>query len=269
MTMSMSMSTSTSHAHPTPRTLHLEAVGRTHTGWKRHQNEDEHAVCPELGLFMVADGMGGHAAGEIAARVAVAAVTAAVGAVTAAGPPSVRPSRSSAGPLLVSAIERANANVFAAAQQDAELHGMGTTVVAALAHGGRVAVAHVGDSRAYLFRGRRLQRLTEDHTLLNDCRNAGIDPAGRSHLQRYLHALSRAVGPHDSVQVDTRLVQPEAGDILLLCSDGLTCVVDDREIGAVLVGGPDLAVAADRLIARANEHGGPDNVTVVLVRWVG
>lgn len=146
--------------------------------------------------------------------------------------------------------------------------GMGTTIVAALAQDGRLTVAHVGDSRAYLLRGRYLRQLTEDHSFINQCRHAGIDPFTRPDLQRYMNALARAVGPHETVDVETRIVEPELGDILLLCSDGLTCVVDDREIAALLIGCADLGVAADRFIARANEHGGPDNVTAVLARWV-
>jgi len=251
---------------PTSRPLHLEAVGHTHPGWRRAQNEDELAVHPDLGLFIVADGMGGHAAGEIASRMAVATVSAAI---LAAGPPSSRPSLPSAGALLVSAIQRANATIFAAAQQDSAMQGMGTTIVAALTHGGRLAISHAGDSRAYLARGRCLQRLTEDHNALNQCRDAGLDLAALPGLARYGHALTRAVGAAETIEVDTRFVQPEPGDILLLCSDGLTCVVDDREIAAILVGCSDLGTAAERLIARANEHGGPDNVTAVLVRWVG
>ena len=264
----MSLSLPTPHPQPSARPLHLEAVGVTDTGWRRQKNEDDLAVCPELGLFIVADGMGGHAAGEIAARAAVATMIAAVTA-DAAGPVGARPSRSSTPALLVSAIERANANIFAAAQEDAALHGMGTTVVAALVLGGRLAVAHAGDSRAYLARGRHLQRLTEDHNALSQCRAAGIDLAMMPGLARHAHGLTRAVGVKEVIEVETRLVQPEPGDILLLCSDGLTCVIDDREIAAILVGCSDLSVAADRLIARALEHGGPDNVTVVLVRWVG
>ena len=147
------------------------------------------------------------------------------------------------------------------------MYGMGTTIVAALAHSECLVVAHTGDSRAYLVRGRRLEVLTEDHSFLNQCRHAGVDPLTRPDLQRYRNALACAVGPQETVHVDTRLLQPEADDMLLLCSDGLTCVVDDREIDAILVGCGDLGTAADKLIARANEHGGPDNVTVVLARW--
>ena len=254
------------YSQATSRPLRLEAAGLTHPGWRRDRNEDDLAVHPELGLFIVADGMGGHAAGEVASRMAVAAVSAAL---LAAGPPSSRPSLSSAGALLVSAIQRANATIFAAAQQDSAMQGMGTTIVAALTHGGRLAISHAGDSRAYLARGRCLQRLTEDHNALNQCRDAGLDLAALPGLARYGHALTRAVGAAETIEVDTRFVQPEPGDILLLCSDGLTCVVDDREIAAILVGCFDLGAAAERLIARANEHGGPDNVTAVLVRWVG
>ena len=169
----MSLSLSTPNPQPTPRSLRVEAAGATHTGWRREENEDELAVYPELGLFMVADGMGGHAAGGTAARMAVAEVGAAI---VAAGPPSSRPLRPSPAALLESAIQRANASIFAAAQQDPAMLGMGTTIVAALAQDGRLTVAHVGDSRAYLLRGRYLQRLTEDHSFINQCRYAGIDP---------------------------------------------------------------------------------------------
>jgi serine/threonine protein phosphatase PrpC len=242
--------------HATHRPPRLEATGRTHPGRRRSQNEDALAVDVDLGMFVVADGLGGHASGEVASRLAVTEMSAMLSG-SAPGAPA---------PLLVQAIQHANARVFAAGQAPA-MHGMGTTVVAAFVRGSRVAVAHVGDSRAYLLRGDRLQRLTEDHTVANHCRLAGLDPVTRPNLAPYLHSLTRAVGTSETIDVDVRILEPHAGDVLLLCSDGLTGAIDDEEISDILSECADLDVAAEQLVGAANESGGPDNITVALLRW--
>jgi protein phosphatase len=170
-------------------------------------------------------------------------------------------------PLLHASVEHANARLHAVAVADPTKKGMGTTLAALLVLGDRVAVAHVGDTRVYGLRGRRLQQLTSDHTLVNEYVNAGImtrDDAAASPIR---HMLSRALGTAATVEVDARLWAVEPGDTFLLASDGLHGVVDDATIASILLRERELTLAAGRLVDRANDLGGPDNITVVLVRW--
>jgi serine/threonine protein phosphatase PrpC len=244
-----------------PYAHRVDAVGRTHPGRRRATNEDAFAVHARLGLLVVADGMGGHAAGEVASQLAVDSMLEAFqDPLDPWSPHAALPPRA-AGTALVAAFQRANTRVYTTGQEVPEMEGMGTTLVAALAFRGCLAIAHAGDSRAYLLRERWLARLTEDHTVANARRHDMHRFAG------YGHALTRSVGASDAIEVELRFLTPRAGDVLLLCSDGLTNAVDDQEIAAILASNPDLEVAAERLIARANDHGGPDNITVALQRW--
>jgi len=225
----------------------------------RPQNEDAYATHTDRGLLLVADGMGGHAAGEVASWMAVTSVSDAIA--------EARMTPCSPTALLAAEIQKASGHIFAAAQQDPATSGMGTTIVAALTAGTRVAVAHVGDSRAYLLRGRHIERLTEDHTVANRCRQLGIDPEERPDIAPFMHSLTRALGTDEQVEVDLRMFEPLAGDILLLCSDGLTSTLDDHVIASILAAHGELEVAAEQLVTCANDCGGPDNITVVLARW--
>lgn len=249
---------------PLPR---LDAFGLSHPGIVRRGNEDAYLVLPSFGLFAVADGMGGAAAGEVASRLAIDTVRAVFEDPDLTWPCGLAPPPPTRGlPLLVTAIEQASCRVQAAARADPSKAGMGTTFTGILVLDDHVAVGHVGDSRAYLLRGRRLQQLTHDHSLVNHFIDVGTmtrEEAERSPLR---HILSRAVGAEDSVEVDRRLVAAEAGDTFLLASDGLHGTVSDDDIAAVLLGERDLARAATDLVERANDAGGPDNITVVLVR---
>lgn len=247
-----------------PYAHRVDAVGRTHTGRRRATNEDAFAVDPHLGLLVVADGMGGHAAGEVASQLAVDTIIEVFcDPLDPWSPHASLPSRA-AGVALTTAVQRANTVVFSTGQEVAEMEGMGTTLVAALAFRGSLAVAHVGDSRAYLLRERWLARLTEDHTVANARRH---DARAMQRFAGYGHALTRSVGASDTIDVEMRFLTPRAGDVLLLCSDGLTNAVDDQDIAAILVANADLDVAAEQLIIRANDNGGPDNITVALQRW--
>jgi protein phosphatase len=234
----------------------LEAFGLTHTGLVRAVNEDAYLVEPGLGLFAVADGVGGHAAGEIASRLALDALR------TGVGDPSLP---GAAGLQLVAAVDHANARVHATARVDRAWAGMATTLTAMLVRGSAAAIAHVGDTRAYRLRGRRLEQLTEDHTLVAAYVQAGTMTAEEAAVSRLRNVILRAVGSDETVDVDTHLVAIEPGDTFLLCSDGLHGVVGDGEIARVLLAEPDLTAAAAELVKRANDGGGPDNVTVVLV----
>jgi serine/threonine protein phosphatase PrpC len=245
--------------------VRVEAFGLSDRGLHRETNEDAYAVVPRAGLFIVADGMGGHAGGEVASRMTVCAVRSALEA-----PDGTRsiglPAPSSANGLLQlrASIELANAEVHAAAVADAT--NMGTTLTALLVLGDRVALGHVGDSRAYRLRGRTLERLTDDHTYVNMLVNAGAITREQARTSELRHMLARAIGTDPAVEIDTRLLHVDPGDTFLLATDGLHGVLDDGMIAAILLGESDLTRAAAELVGRANDAGGPDNVTVVLVR---
>jgi protein phosphatase len=236
----------------------LRAAARTDVGLRRSGNEDCFAVASELGLYLVADGMGGHSGGRRASQLAAQA------AVTA-----VRTLESETATLtdkLRYAVAAANREIFATAQQKTELAGMGTTLVALLAGGERIALAHVGDSRAYLVRSGRIRQLTDDHTLVAELvRRREISPrAAREHPHR--HVLTRALGVRRHVEADLAELTPGPGDVFVLCSDGLTTHVGDDEITKLVCDGTDLEAVCDRMVELANSRGGEDNITVVLVR---
>ncbi len=239
---------------PNPWVL-VSGVGRTDAGLRRKHNEDAFLVLESHDLFVVADGMGRHQAGEIASRMAVDTV-AATFASGDFGKQDVAGSSREAGRLLA-AFHEANRAVFDASREREEYSGMGTTMVALHFSRGkdRAAICHAGDSRCYRSRGGTLEQLTVDHTL----GAAGI--VGPS-----ANVLSRAVGIEENLEPDAQTIKPEVGDIFLICSDGLSRMVQLPEIQAVLEREHDLDAAASTLIASANAAGGRDNVTVILVR---
>ena len=231
-------------------------IGRTgaasDTGRKRMRNEDAYVSRPPL--FAVADGMGGARAGEVAARLAAAALEEA-GTGT----------RGEDG--VTSLIEEANRRIWERAITDPATSGMGTTVTAALVDeaAGQVAIGHVGDSRAYLFRGGELEQLTTDHSLVAELVQSGVLTPEEAERHPQRSAITRALGTEPSVRVETFTVDAEDGDLFLLCSDGLSVMLDDEAVAAAVRDADrDPARAAEQLIATANEHGGEDNITVVL-----
>ena len=243
--------------HPRPsRPRSLNAAGLSDLGLVRSTNEDAYLVRPDLGLFVVSDGLGGAAAGEVASHMAVDAVRLAF----------ERPHADPGLLLLTVAVRYANACIRAAARADAAKAGMATTLTALLVLQDRVAIAHVGDSRAYHLRGRRFDQITEDHTLVGALCSQGLMTAEEAAVSEYRHKLLRAVGCAEEMIVDTRLLGVAPGDTLLLTSDGVHGVIGDDEIAAILASEGDPARAATRLIESANEAGGPDNATVVVVR---
>ncbi len=245
----------------------LESFGLTDIGQVRRGNQDYVGLRPRVGLFTVADGIGGHAAGEIASRIAIECVCHAIEHPHEVWPPDCPPrSRHPSGVLLEEALQIAHRRVLLAADQDPSCKGMGTTFVGALFTPGYVAIAHVGDSRAYRLRGRRLEQMTDDHSLLNDHVRAGLYNPASGVPFPYPSAITRALGTDDELEVDARMDIPAPGDIYLLCSDGLTGLVAASEIAAILLMEPDLGRATRRLVMRANELGGHDNITAVLVR---
>ena len=221
----------------------------THAGRKRRRNEDAFVARPPV--FAVADGMGGAQAGEVASRLAAAAVEDA----GTAGPPEQR---------VVALIEDANRRVFERASEDAAASGMGTTMTVALVADGRVTIGHVGDSRAYRLRDGEIEQLTDDHSLVAELVRSGkLSPEeADSHPQR--NVITRVLGTDPDVDVDVFTVDAEEGDVFLLCSDGLTTMVDETRIAEVFEEyGQDLDAAARALVGDANRGGGEDNITVI------
>ncbi len=241
---------------------------RTDVGRSREHNEDSYVCDPVLGLYAVADGMGGHAAGEVASSVAAEALSAAVRRdhdfVTdfAHGDGSVRPEDIKN--LLGAAVNAANAEVYAAAQAVAERRGMGTTLTALLLVERRAFIAHVGDSRLYLVRGSEVRQLTEDHSVINELKRRGrLRPEVLERIPNK-NAVTRAVGVFETVEVDTFQVLAAPGDRFVLCSDGLHRYFEHDSDLAALAQGDD-EEAASRMIAFANERGGADNITAIVV----
>jgi serine/threonine protein phosphatase PrpC len=240
----------------------MEAFGLSHTGLQRAGNEDAYAVAASLGFFAVADGVGGSAAGEVASRMAIDVVADAIENAAATRPESLSEA------FLVGAVRAANAAVRASAAHDRAKRGMGTTFTGLLVLDDRALIAHVGDSRAYLLRERRFHQLTEDHTLVNAYVRAGVMTREAAATSEIRNVIVRAVGLDEEMEVDTRWLGVRPGDLVLLASDGLHGVVAEEIIAATLLGEHDLTRAAALLVEHANDAGGPDNVTVVLLRLV-
>jgi len=235
----------------------IEAAGATDVGRMREANED--AYLEGDSVFAVADGMGGHAAGEVASAAALEPIAALDGRIFADATEAVG--------ALREAIVAANVSVTRMAEQEPSYRGMGTTLTAAMLEGRRLHVAHVGDSRAYLLRDGRFSQLTDDHTLVQHLVDEGrtTRDEAENHPQRSI--VTRAIGVSADIEVDSMSLDLQAGDQLLLCSDGLTGVVADDDIARELTSGADASTVVHRLIDLANEAGGPDNVTVVLLRY--
>ncbi len=248
--------------------MNIVASGFTDTGRKRDHNEDSFLVDEGLRLFVVADGMGGHAGGGTASKLAVDTIR---DRLTEAKRDSPRVFGSSTEPeegklleFLRQAVEAACAAIFNAAQGDPSLAGMGTTVTAALIDGGTAYVAHVGDSRCYLLRQGRIYQISEDHSLVNEQLKAGAITADEARNSRFKNIITRSVGFEQEVMVDMMGLEVEPGDRMVLCCDGLSNLVQDHEI-LEIVGGTPLEETPAKLVALANERGGDDNITVIVV----
>jgi serine/threonine protein phosphatase PrpC len=249
------------------------ASGLTHVGMKRNHNEDNYSILEDDHLYVVADGMGGHASGEVASTIAIDTLKDFF-KVTAADPEATWPykmdkSVSYEENRLSTGIKLANLRIFEAAQRDPKLRGMGTTIAGILAVEEGVLIGHVGDSRVYRLRNNSLQQLTEDHSLLNDY--IKMKRLTDEEIANFPHknVIVRALGMKENIKVDTYLDTPRPGDLYILCSDGLSGPVSDAEIQRITSSTPDLQQACQTLIDCANQNGGPDNITVVLCRWVG
>jgi len=246
----------------------------TDVGKKRKGNEDSVFVNPEQSLFVVADGMGGHAAGEVASRVAVEAINEFVcltsGDEDITWPFGLDENVSFDGNRLKSAIQYANRKVLEATRERKEYLGMATTVVAVLVDRDAANLAHVGDSRVYLVRQGALTQLTSDHSWVNEQLESGIlsPDQARSHPLR--NVVTRALGGKPELSVDLQEHKAQPGDVLLLCSDGLTTMVPDDDILKVVGDASgDIEAAARALVEEANGRGGEDNITVLLIKFEG
>ncbi|MDZ4098360.1 MAG: Stp1/IreP family PP2C-type Ser/Thr phosphatase [Methylophilaceae bacterium] len=248
----------------------LEVVRLTDVGQRRDHNEDAVASDTEIGLLVLADGMGGYKAGEVASEIAVLTIVAELKEEMSQLEPGQVDSvtgMQAEGLLLIDAAEKANASIFSVSESQPQCAGMGTTLVAALFTNNKVLVGHVGDSRMYRLRGEQFEQITEDHSLLQEQIKSGLITPEQAKLSSNKNLVTRAVGIDPEVELELHEHDVEVGDIYLLCSDGLTDLVDDADIHATLVGlSSNLEMAANQLVQMANDNGGKDNISVILAK---
>lgn len=234
----------------------------THPGRLRLNNEDAAAFDPVLGLSVLADGMGGYNAGEVASSMAVTGILAELAdwfAASGTGA-SAREIRKA----MDRSVQHANQAILSTARDDPECAGMGTTLVVAVFQDQRLLIGHIGDSRVYRLREQQLQQITRDHSLLQEQLDAGLITPSQAAVSTQRNLVTRALGIESGVELELNEFVVEAGDLYLLCSDGLSDMLNDSEIGAVLRSGGSLEQKARRLIDQANANGGRDNITVLL-----
>jgi PPM family protein phosphatase len=251
----------------------LEVFSQTHPGMVRSHNEDSVACDPACGLVVLADGMGGYNAGEVASGIAVSVVVTEVSHSLQNASPVEQGEREGEDlgvSLLRGNIQKANASIFHAAQSQPQYAGMGTTIVSGLFYDNRVAVGHVGDSRMYRLRGEVLESITRDHSLLQEQIDCGMISIEDARLSKNKNLVTRAVGIDADLDPEIHVHDVLVGDIYLLCSDGLNDMVEDDDIQSTVYAlQSNLPLAADQLIQMANDNGGRDNVSVILVKIKG
>lgn len=249
--------------------MKLVSAGLTDVGVQRDHNEDNFRIVESEGLYVVCDGMGGHASGEVASAIAVEEIAKFVTTTRhQLGLPVSNADHLSPDEIaLVEAVSSANEQVYYRSVRDKSCAGMGTTFVGMLEAGDNLVVGHVGDSRAYRLRDGIFSQVTEDHSLLNHMiRTQGLSEDEIANFENK-NVILRAVGLKDRVDVETQVARKFPGDIYLLCSDGLSDMLEDQEMGEILVAADgDLGLACQQLIDAANDAGGHDNITVVLLR---
>ncbi|MBP7146096.1 MAG: Stp1/IreP family PP2C-type Ser/Thr phosphatase [Acidobacteria bacterium] len=238
--------------------MELTGAGRTDRGRVRPHNEDALLIDVSRGLFAVADGMGGHAAGEVASRLAIETIDSLL----------QQPAGGETDPTarLREAIDEANRRIASQIEQQPEYQGMGTTLVVAVANRDRFWIAHVGDSRAYLVRGEEIRQLTADHSFVNELVRLGMLSREQAARDPRRNVVTRALGSGAVVVPEIQEQRVQAGDLLLLCSDGLTTMLGDERILSIVRAAPDLETGCEQLVAAANDAGGEDNVTIILAR---
>jgi len=248
------------------------ASGLTDVGLQRDHNEDSYAVLSEYDLFIVADGMGGHRAGDVASRLATDSIAdffRSTAQEDATWPFHFDTSLSEDENRLVTGIRVANRRIFERSIRSRDCAGMGTTVVGALysRKKNRFFVGHVGDSRAYRVRNKQIQQLTRDHSLINDYLLAMPELTEEQRAELPKNVITRALGIQDSVAVDLVSDEPQLGDVYLLCSDGLSGMLTDDQILGIVASSPETFEMCRLLIQKANEHGGEDNITALVIRF--
>jgi len=248
----------------------LEITSCTDPGMVRSHNEDSVAADPVNGLAVLADGMGGYNAGEVASGMATTVIATEVAQVLAKTPPHKQEESGGnvvAERLLREQILKANTSIYQAAQSQPQYAGMGTTLVVCLFYDNRVMVAHIGDSRLYRLRGEEFTQITRDHSLLQEQIDSGLITLEQAKFAQHKNLVTRALGIDPAVEPEIREYRTEPGDIYLLCSDGLCDMVSDEDIGMTVQAlGANLNLAAQQLVQMANDNGGRDNVSVILVR---
>jgi len=251
--------------------VQIVSSGLSDVGRVRTNNEDSFRIVESLNLFILSDGMGGEAHGEVASAMAVDVVSKYCagekedsGATILEEAPENWTSQTR---RLRNAVAQANFQIFQAAQKNPEQRGMGATITAAWLTDSRLSIAHVGDSRAYLLRGGNLQQLTNDHSLVAEQVRRGLITPQQAEESEMQSVLLRALGAHPEVEIDVDETEIFPRDVLLLCSDGLTRMVTEPEIAGTLQAETAPSAAAQRLIALAKENGGIDNITVIVVRF--
>jgi serine/threonine protein phosphatase PrpC len=250
--------------------MQFESKSITHVGLKRPLNEDSFCSNEEEGLFVVADGMGGHAHGEVASRLAVETIEEFIkltsGDADVTWPYGIDEQLSLNGNRLKTSIRYANQKLLEHAKASAGCEGMATTVVAVLLEGETAEIAHVGDSRLYLIRDGEIQRLTSDHSWVNEQVLSGVIDSEQARNHPLRNVVTRALGGRSDLEVDVQSLDLRSGDRLLLCSDGLTTMLDDQEILDIVLGEDGGIDQADKLVEAANRNGGEDNITAILLK---
>lgn len=248
----------------------LEIVRITDVGLKRDHNEDAVASDAEMGLVILADGMGGYQAGEVASEIAVLMIVAELKEAflnLEPGQTDVVSGMQEESHLLLDAVEKTNKSIYMVSQTQPQCAGMGTTLVTGLFTNNKLLVGHIGDSRMYRLRDDKFNQITEDHSLLQEQLKCGLITPEQAKLSGYKNLLTRALGTEPEVELELHEYDVQVGDIYLLCSDGLSDLVGDEEIHLTLgTLGAHLELAANQLIQMANDNGGKDNISIILVR---
>ena len=247
--------------------MRLLAGGMTDKGLSRKNNEDDFCVDPDTGFFAVADGVGGSASGEVASRTSMKVVSEYVrsAAMRERYPAAGSDGRSGQLKKLIAGISLANKVICDASRSDTALQGMGTTVAAVMIEGHRMGIAHVGDSRVYLIRAGVIAQLTEDHSLVAEQVKAGLITREEAELSRMRNIITRALGQEEAVDIDSSEIALMDGDIIVLCTDGLTTMVPDDAVLATVLSHDEPGCCCRALVDLANKNGGKDNVTVVVI----
>lgn len=245
--------------------MRISSAGITNVGRKRQNNEDNYLVNDRLGLYVVCDGMGGHAGGEYASQVAVTTIEEVLANIRDENTARDQADDQITQEKLKYAVRLAGKRIYDLAQAEPEFRGMGTTAVILVFLNGMAYMAHVGDSRGYLIRGGEITQRTEDHSWVNEQIKAGLITAEAAKHHRFRNIITRSLGFQEEVEIDTQVLRAEPGDVYLLCSDGLSNLVTEDELREMLVEKSFQQTARD-LIDLANDRGGDDNITLVLAR---